>query len=66
MLGKYLSLALLLPASVAAGYFIGTAADDWLHLPILRVLGILLGVGAGLTKILKELSREAKTDGSPK
>lgn len=62
-LGKYLSLAMLLPASVAAGYFVGAAADDWLHLPILRVLGILLGVAAGLTKILQELSREEKTGG---
>jgi|GEM_PF-2028687 len=57
-LGKYLSLALTLPAAVAAGYILGTLADHWLHVPFLRVLGILLGMAAGLTQILKELSRE--------
>ena len=57
-LGKYLSLALTLPASVAAGYILGAAADDWLHAPILRALGILLGMAAGLIQIFRELTRE--------
>jgi F0F1-type ATP synthase assembly protein I len=60
-LGKYLSLALTLPASVAAGYILGTLADRWLHVPFLRVLGIILGTAAGLTQILRELSRESKS-----
>jgi F0F1-type ATP synthase assembly protein I len=59
-LGKYLSLALTLPASVAAGYIIGAFADRWLHVPFLRVLGIALGMGAGLAQIVRELSRESK------
>ncbi len=62
-LGKYLSLALTLPASVAAGYILGTLADHWLHVPFLRALGILLGMGAGLIQILRELSRETKPTG---
>lgn len=62
-LGKYLSLALTLPASVAAGYILGTLADHWLHVPFLRALGILLGMGAGLIQILRELSRETKPIG---
>ena len=57
-LGKYLSLALTLPASVAAGYILGAAADHWLHLPVLRALGILLGMAAGLIQIFRELTRE--------
>jgi F0F1-type ATP synthase assembly protein I len=63
LVGKYASLALLMPAAVITGYFLGAAADDWLHLSILKVVGILLGVGAGLTKILQELLREEKLDG---
>jgi len=59
-LGKYLSLALTLPASVVAGYLLGAAADHFLHLPILRALGIILGMVAGLTQILRELFRESK------
>jgi hypothetical protein len=63
LLGKYVSLALLLPASAAAGYFLGAAAGDWLHAPALRAVGILAGVAAGVTKILQELAREDKKGG---
>jgi F0F1-type ATP synthase assembly protein I len=59
-LGKYLSLALTLPACVAAGYILGAVADHWLHLRFLRVVGIVLGMVAGLIQILRELSREQK------
>jgi F0F1-type ATP synthase assembly protein I len=59
-LGKYLSLALTLPASVAAGYVLGSLADRWLHITFLRVLGIALGMVAGLFQVLRELSRESK------
>lgn len=57
-LGKYLSLALTLPASVFAGYILGVFADHFLHVPFLRALGIILGMLAGLMQILRELSRE--------
>jgi F0F1-type ATP synthase assembly protein I len=59
-LGKYLSLALTLPASVAAGYILGAFADHFLHMPVLRALGIMLGMAAGLIQIVRELSRESK------
>ena len=59
-LGKYLSLALTLPASVAAGFILGSLADRWLHIPFLRVLGIALGMAAGIFQVLRELSRESK------
>lgn len=57
-LGKYLSLALTLPASLVAGYILGAVADHWLHWPVLRALGILAGMAAGLMKIIQELSRD--------
>jgi F0F1-type ATP synthase assembly protein I len=59
-LGKYLSLALTLPASVVAGYILGAVLDHWLHWPILRAVGILLGMAAGLMQILRELSRDER------
>ncbi len=67
-LSKYLSLALTLPASVVAGYIVGALADHWLHIPLLRAVGILLGMAAGVLQIIRELSRETKTGdkGSPK
>lgn len=62
-LGKYLSLALTLPASVVAGYILGAVAEHWLHWPILIVLGILLGMAAGIMQILHELSRDERRQG---
>lgn len=59
-LGRYLSLALTLPASVVAGYLLGSFADHWLRSPFLRVIGIILGMTAGLVQIFRELNREAK------
>ncbi|MBV9083062.1 MAG: AtpZ/AtpI family protein [Acidobacteriaceae bacterium] len=63
-LSKYLSLALTLPASVAAGYILGAFADRWLHLPVLRAAGIVLGMAAGLIQILRELSRDSRQNGT--
>lgn len=67
-LGRYLSLALTLPASVVAGYLLGSLADHWLRSPFLRVAGIMLGMTAGLIQIFRELSRETnlKNNGRPK
>jgi F0F1-type ATP synthase assembly protein I len=59
-LSKYLSLAFTLPASVLAGYILGAVADHWLHIPILRAVGILLGMVAGLIQIIREISRDER------
>ena len=59
-LGKYLSLALTLPASVVAGYLVGAFADHWLHAPIVIPIGIFLGMAGGILQILRELSRDEK------
>jgi F0F1-type ATP synthase assembly protein I len=64
-LSKYLALALTLPASVAAGYILGWAADLWLHIPVLRAVGILLGMIAGITQIVKQLNRETEPSNTP-
>jgi F0F1-type ATP synthase assembly protein I len=65
-LSKYLSLALTLPASVVAGYILGATVDHWVHLPILRAVGILLGIAAGMIQIVRELSRdERRSKGEP-
>jgi F0F1-type ATP synthase assembly protein I len=61
-LGKYLSLALTLPGCVIGGYFVGALFDRWLHIPVLRVLGILLGMVSGLLQIFRELSRDEAKD----
>lgn len=59
-LGKYLSLGLTLPASVAAGYILGSTADHYWHHPVFRAIGILLGMAAGLMQVLKEVLRDER------
>ena len=59
-LSKYLSLAFTLPASVLGGYILGTVADHWIHIPVLRAVGILLGMVAGLIQIIREISRDER------
>jgi F0F1-type ATP synthase assembly protein I len=63
-LGKYLSLALTLPASVLAGYILGALADHWLRFAILRPVGIFLGMAAGLIQIIRELTRDERREKS--
>jgi hypothetical protein len=58
-LGKHLSLALTLPASVAAGYILGSLFGH-------DAVGIILGMAAGLIQILRELLREDKQKNEPK
>lgn len=64
-LGKYISLALALPASVMGGYLLGALGDHYFHLPILRAVGMLLGLVAGISQIVRELSRDEKKKDPP-
>jgi F0F1-type ATP synthase assembly protein I len=57
-LGKYLSLALTLPASVVAGYFIGAGLDHVFRTEYLKVIFIFLGMAGGIFQIVRELSRD--------
>ncbi len=63
-LGKYLSLALTLPSSVAAGYILGRFAEHFWRWSLLPPVGILLGLTGGLVQIVRELSRDEKRGGS--
>jgi hypothetical protein len=58
--GKYLALATALPGYVVAGLLLGSFADHWLHWPILRALGVILGTFIGLSQIFRELLRDEK------
>jgi hypothetical protein len=60
--GKYLSLALTLPASVFGGYILGAFAGRHLHLTWVPIVGIVLGFAGGFVQILRELSRDEKRD----
>ncbi len=60
--GKYLALASALPGYVLAGFLLGAFADHWLHWPILRALGVIVGTFAGLAQLIRELLRDEKRE----
>jgi F0F1-type ATP synthase assembly protein I len=62
LLGKYLSLALTLPACVLGGYFLGALLDRWLHIWALPVAGVIVGMISGLLQVFRELSRDDAKD----
>jgi hypothetical protein len=62
MLGKYLTLAFLLPSGALAGYWLGRFASNWVHADWPPRVGVVLGVLAGTYKVFDQLSREAKRD----
>jgi hypothetical protein len=64
--GKYLALATALPGYVVGGLLLGAFADHWLHWPILRAFGVILGTFAGLSHIFRELLRDEKRAQTPK
>ncbi len=60
-LGPYMGLGFTLAATVAVGTVGGYYADRWLGTsPWLTLLGILFGIGAGLTAVLRVLLAEDK------
>jgi hypothetical protein len=67
LLGKYLSLAMLLPSGALAGYLLGRFAGHILYRGApghewLEGGGIVLGVVASLVKLLQELMRDVKRE----
>jgi hypothetical protein len=62
MLGKYLSLAMLVPSGALAGYWLGKLGAHWTHVEWLLPVGVVVGVIAATYKLLEQLLRETKRD----
>jgi F0F1-type ATP synthase assembly protein I len=56
--GKYLSLAFVLPSAAFAGYIIGYLLDQAFGTSFLRVVVLLLGIIGGLVEVLRTLLRD--------
>ncbi|HTS75411.1 MAG TPA: AtpZ/AtpI family protein [Bryobacteraceae bacterium] len=56
--GRYLSIATLLPAATAAGYLIGYGLDHLFHTRFLRIVCLMLGIAAGFINLFRELGRD--------
>jgi hypothetical protein len=63
--GKYLAIATALPGYVLAGFLLGAFADHWLHWPVLRGIGVIVGTFTGLSQIVRQLLRDEKRAQSP-
>lgn len=57
-LGKYYTLAFLLPASILVGWVIGYLMDRVFGTGFLKIIFLLLGVAAGIIEVIRELSKD--------
>jgi len=62
--GEYTSLAFLLPASAAVGYFMGAFLDKAFGTHFLYLVFLLLGIAAGFVQLVRQVTRDTGDDGS--
>ena len=60
MVGKYMSLAFVLPSAAFAGYIIGYLLDKAFGTPFLGVVFLLLGIAGGLLEVIRTLLKDTK------
>ena len=58
--GRYSQLALMLPAGTVAGWLAGSALDRWLHTSWISVVGLFLGIAAGMFELIRTVLRDTK------
>jgi hypothetical protein len=56
--GKYLSLALLLPISTAVGFGMGYGLDLLFHTRWIRFVFVALGTASGVISLIRELDKD--------
>jgi F0F1-type ATP synthase assembly protein I len=62
--GEYTTLAFLLPACTFVGYLIGYLLDKLFHTHFLYIPFLILGIAAGFVQLIRQLTRDAKDDGT--
>ena len=58
--GRYSQLALMLPAGTVVGWLLGSALDRWLQTSWISVVGLLLGIAAGMIELIRTVLRDTK------
>jgi F0F1-type ATP synthase assembly protein I len=61
--GRYSSLAFLLPASTFAGYVCGYLLDRWLGTNFLSVVCLILGIAGGFLQFFRQVLKGNGRDG---
>ena len=57
--GRYLSLAMMLPICVVIGYGIGYWLDQKFGTGYLYIVGLLFGIAAGFVELIREVQKDA-------
>jgi F0F1-type ATP synthase assembly protein I len=58
--GRYSQLALMLPAGTVAGWLLGSGLDRWLHTSWISVVGLFLGIAAGMIELIRTALRDTQ------
>ena len=58
--GRYSQIALMLPAGVVVGWLVGSALDRWLHTSWISIVGLFLGIAAGMIELIRAVLRDTK------
>ena len=64
-IGKYLSMALLLPISTGVGFAMGYGLDLLFHTVFLRWVFFVLGTISGFVSLLRDLRDDEKSEKRP-
>ena len=59
-----MSLAFMLPVATFVGYGAGYLLDKAFHTGWLYIPGLLLGIAAGFTQLIRQLMKDSKNDGA--
>lgn len=59
MVGEYTTLAMVLPAAVVVGYFVGYGLDRLFHTHFLYIIFLLLGIAAGFIQLIRQVQKDA-------
>jgi F0F1-type ATP synthase assembly protein I len=62
--GRYTSLAFLLPAATFVGYAIGYLLDKAFGTRFLYIPFLILGIVAGFVQLIRQVSRDTRDNGS--
>ncbi len=60
MVGRYLSIAMMLPLATFIGYVIGYYLDKAFHTGFLKIVFLLIGIASGFLELFRELNKDTK------
>ena len=56
--GRYYAVVFLLPSAVLVGFGLGYLLDYFLKTGFIKIIGLFLGLAAGMIELVRELSKD--------